>query len=55
MVDVTPAVQVPFVWVGVEDAEIAYANQILVQMGEEGEFFITFAGDSSPSTLSAIG
>ena len=41
---------VPLLWVGVDDADIHYANQIIVQPGEGTEFFVTF-GQVAPPLL----
>jgi hypothetical protein len=47
------SVGVPLAWVGLDDAEIVFANQILVQMGppnNEAEFIVTF-GQLHPPVL----
>ena len=42
---------VPLLWVGVDDADIHYANQIIVQPGEGTEFFVTFGQVAPPLLL----
>ena len=41
----------PLLWVGVDDADIHYANQIIVQPGEGTEFFVTFGQVAPPLLL----
>jgi len=44
-------IAVPLVWVGLEEAEIKFVNQIIVQMGppgHEGEFVISLGQLQSP-------
>lgn len=43
-------IQVPLVWVGLDDAEISFVNQLLVQQGEGTEFFLSF-GQVAPPVL----
>jgi hypothetical protein len=47
------SVGLPIVWIGLDDAEITYANQVLFQMGDPehlGEFLLTF-GQLHPPVL----
>jgi hypothetical protein len=46
-------VQIPIVWIGLDDATIGYANQVICQMGapdHPGEFILTF-GQLHPPVL----
>ena len=42
---------VPLLWVGVDDADIHYTNQIIVQTGDASDFLITFGQVTPPLLL----
>ena len=44
------AIEVPLVWIGVEDAEIAFVNQLVVQH-QGNEFILTFGQQAPPMIL----
>ncbi len=47
-------VGIPVAWIGLDEAEIAFANQILFQMGDPehlGEFTLTFGQLHSPALI----
>jgi hypothetical protein len=43
-------VSLPVVWVGAEEAPLVFANQIIGQVGQQGEVVLTF-GQLAPPTL----
>ncbi len=42
MSEEVPGINVPVIWVGVEEAPLAFANQVLGQVGQQGEVVLTF-------------
>jgi hypothetical protein len=44
-------IQVPIVWVGVEDTPVYASNQMLIQFSAANEFILTFGHLTPPVTL----
>jgi hypothetical protein len=48
--DTRTGVNVPVIWDGIEDVSLAFANQVLGQVGPQGEVILTF-GQITPPIL----